>query len=215
MAYGKDRTSNVSPWGDRTSNVRWVSWRTGTGREGRKEGTSGPLGKENAPLGEPYGARRKRDFLVIQGRRLVPREASKGNKGSTRLGSLGREVGASSDHADQKENGRAPVGTSPVGLHDAPFGATCGRGGIKRGMPNESKDGVFVRGVHALVFESLIGRDSVGVAGCGGDLCGFHDVFMGVNCPRIPRLSPKGWPGNSHGRFDEVPFPGPVNRDVD
>ena len=69
------------------------------GKEGRKQKTwspwTGQLGKENAPLGEPYGARRKRDFLVIQGRRLVPREASKGNKGSTRLGSLGREVGAS------------------------------------------------------------------------------------------------------------------------
>ena len=37
--WQKDRTSNVSPWGDRTSSVRWVSWqRGGVGKEGRKEG---------------------------------------------------------------------------------------------------------------------------------------------------------------------------------
>ena len=65
------------------------------------------------------------------------------------------------------------MGTSPVGLHDASLRTTSGRGGIKRGMPNESKDGVFVRGVHALVFESLIGRDSVGV-GIGFMRFGFH-----------------------------------------
>lgn len=199
MPYGKDRTSNVSPWGDRTSSVRWVSWRRGEGRKGRKGTTwspwTGQLWQRKSPKGITQGAAKGTRLLAIQGRRLVPREASKGNKGSTRLGSLGREVGASSDHADQKENGRAPVGTSPVGLHDASFGATCGRGGIKRGMPNESKDRVLIRGVHALVFEDFGCGNAVGIAGLG-----LH-VFHGFIGRQSPGESHGVSPVDSPGRF--------------
>ena len=72
MAYGKDRTSNVSPWEDRTSSVRWGNpgervrvGREGSGKReaGRKEGKGHnlvpmdwPTRQRKGPKGNPQGA---------------------------------------------------------------------------------------------------------------------------------------------------------------
>ena len=106
------------------------------------------------------------------------------------------------------------MGAAPVGFNDTTLGATRGTCSLEHSVPGVFKSAVF-GGFKPFVFERFHGADAVRVAGCGIGLCGFHDVFMGVNRPRIPRLSPKGWPGNSHGRFDEMPGSGTVNGYVD
>jgi hypothetical protein len=99
MAYAKDRTSNVSPWGDRTSIVRWVSWRTGTGREGRKGTTwspwTGQLWQRKSPKGITQGAAKGTRLLAIQDWMQGQIRASKGNKGSKGRETQGRELRAS------------------------------------------------------------------------------------------------------------------------
>jgi len=104
-----------------------ITWGTGTGRkegsgkrEGRKEsGTTwcpwtGQLGKEKAPLGEPYGARRKRDFLAIQDWMQGQIRASGGSKGSKELGSLGREGWASQQNMGNGSVGKGSAHEFPV-----------------------------------------------------------------------------------------------------
>jgi len=49
---------------------------------------------------------------------------------------------------------------------------------------------------------------------CGGACVVFILCCMGVNCPWNPPF-PMGSPGNSRGRFDEVPLPGTVYGYVD
>jgi len=105
------------------------------------------------------------------------------------------------------------VGASPVGFDDTTFGAACGACSLEHGVPGIGESAIFRR-LPTLVFERFHGADAVRVAGCGIGLCGFHDVFMGVNCPWNPPL-PMGSPGNSHGRFDEMPTSGPVGRNED
>jgi hypothetical protein len=97
-----------------------------------------------------------------------------------------------SNQPDDQKNGRAPVGTCPVGLHDTPLRTTSGRGGIKRGMPNEGKNGVFVRGVDTLVLKNFGCGNAVRVA--GGCLCVFHYLKRAIIARRSPRF-PMGTPG--------------------
>ena len=80
----------------------------------------------------------------------------------------------------------------PVGLDDTTLGAARGRGCVKRGMPNESKDRVLVRGVHTLVFEDFGCGNAVGIAGLS--LCGFH-LFDGRQLPAHPSTVTQGMSG--------------------
>lgn len=105
------------------------------------------------------------------------------------------------------------MGASPVRLDDTTLGAARGTCSLEHSVPGVFKSAIF-GGFPTLVFKRFHGADSIRVALRGG-LCGFHDVSMGVNCPRNPRLSRKGCPGNSHGRFDEMPGSGTVNGYVD
>jgi hypothetical protein len=293
MAYGKDRTSNVSPWGDRTSNVRWVSWRTGTGREGRKEAKNlepmdWPTMAKKKPQGDYQRGRegnealsysrseasaersikrkqkrqrarkpraRRRGFTAKHEQRFH-REGSRSqipvSKGystveSIALSSLrtqnaratgarphgglrprsirggrvlsgfrvrrkllcgpqacwsGRGIGwrllawqgvaQGSNQTDDQQNGRTPVGTCPVGLHHASLRTTSGRGGIKGSVAHESEDRVFIRGVHALVFEDFGCGNAVGIAGLG--LHVFHG-FIGRQLPAHPSTVTQGMAG--------------------
>ena len=88
------------------------------------------------------------------------------------------------------------MGTAPVGLYNATLSAASGRGAIEHSVPGVRESAIF-GGFKPLVFKRFHGADSVRVAGCGRDLCGFHDLLLGVNCPRSPRF-PMGWPGNCH-----------------
>ena len=97
-----------------------------------------------------------------------------------------------SNQPDDQKNGRAPVGTCPVGLHDTPLRTTSGRGGIKTSVANKFEDGVFVRGVDTLVFEDFGCTDAIGIAGLG--LCGFHYLNRASIARRSPRF-PMGTPG--------------------
>ena len=97
-----------------------------------------------------------------------------------------------SNQTDDQQHGRTPVGTCPVRLHDTPFRTASGGGGVKGSMPNKGEDSVFVRGVHTLVFESLIGTDAVWVA--GGCLCVFHSLKRASIARRSPRGFPHGLP---------------------
>lgn len=78
------------------------------------------------------------------------------------------------------------MGTSSVGLYNAPFGATSGGGGVETSVTDESENRVFVRGVDTLVFEDFGGAYAVGVA--GSCLCGFH-LFDGHKLPAQPTVS--------------------------
>lgn len=116
-----------------------------------------------------------------------------------------------SDQANDQQHGRTPVGTSPVGLHDAPFGATSGRGGIKGSVAHESEDRVLIRGVDTLVFEDFGCGNAVGIAGLC--LCGFHG-FIGRQSPGGPHGFPWGHPEDSSHGLDEMPATRTVGRDV-
>ena len=114
-----------------------------------------------------------------------------------------------SNKPDDQKNGRTPVGTSPVGLHHASLRTACGRGGIKGSVAHESKDGVFVRGVHTLILKNFGCADAVGIAGLG--LHVFHG-FIGRQSPGGPHGFPWGHPEDSSP--DEMPTARPMDRDV-
>lgn len=112
-------------------------------------------------------------------------------------------VVSGSNKPDDQQNGRAPVGTCPVGLHHASLRAACGRGGIKGSVPNKGENRVFVRGVHTLVFEGFIGTDAVGV-GIGFLRFGFHG-FIGRQSPGGPHGFPWGHPEDSGHGLNKMP----------
>ena len=100
---GRKEGSGKRESGRKESGTTWCPW-------------TGQLGKEKAPLGEPYGARRKRDFLAIQDWMQGQIRASGGSKGSKELGSQGREGSASwQDIATQR---------LAIDLHEDDTGAT-------------------------------------------------------------------------------------------
>ena len=75
-----------------------------------------------------------------------------------------------SNHSQSDENGRAPVGASPVGFHYAPFAAASGRGGFPHGIAGEGFEAF--RGVgKALILEGFGCADSVGIVGLN-----FHNL---------------------------------------
>ena len=77
---------------------------------------------------------------------------------------------------------------APVGLNNAAFGAARGRRALEHSVAGVRESAIFRR-LKALVFERFHGADSIGVA-LRGDLCGFHMVSKGVNCPRNLRSRP-------------------------
>ena len=105
------------------------------------------------------------------------------------------------------------MGAAPVGLNNATLSTTRGRGALEHSVPSIGESAVF-RGFKPFIFKRFHGADSVRVAGCGRDLCGFHMVSKGVNCPQNPPL-PMDSPGNSSLGFDEMPGSGPVYGNVD
>jgi hypothetical protein len=68
------------------------------------------------------------------------------------------------------------MGAAPVWFDNATLSATSGRGAIEHSMAGVFKSAVF-GWFPTLVFKRFHGADSVRVAGCGRDLCGFH-VFL-------------------------------------
>lgn len=68
------------------------------------------------------------------------------------------------------------MAAAPVGFNNAPFGTTSGRRALEHCMAGVRQSAVF-GGFPTLVFKRFHGADSVRVAGCGRDLCGFH-VFL-------------------------------------
>jgi len=78
---------------------------------------------------------------------------------------------------------------APVRLDDTTLGAARGRRAFKHSVPGVRQSAIF-GGFPTLVFERLLGADSVRVAGCGRDLCGFHDVLLGRQLPAQPTESP-------------------------
>jgi len=81
------------------------------------------------------------------------------------------------------------VRAAPVGLNDTTLGATCGTCTLEHSVPGIGESAVF-GGFKPFVFERFHGADAVGVAGCGGDLCGFHLVLYGRQLPAQPTESP-------------------------
>jgi hypothetical protein len=134
-----------------------ITWGTGTGRKegsGKREGRDNlvpmdwPTRNEKAPQGEPYGARRKRDFLAIQDWMQGQIRASGGSKGSKELGSQGREAGAS-----QQNMGNGSVGKGSG--HEVPFPRIVRRwnGSIPPVFGNES----FEQLAHSLTVDFIPG----------------------------------------------------------
>ena len=98
-----------------------------------------------------------------------------------------------SNHSQSNQNGRAPVGASPVGFNYTPFGATSGRRCVKHGVAGEGLEGV--RG-EPFILEGFGCGDSVRVVGLG-----FHSLY-GHQLPAEPTGYPMDSPENSG--FDEV-----------
>lgn len=93
-----------------------------------------------------------------------------------------------SDHSQSNQNGRAPVGASPVGFHYAPFGTTGGRCCVKQGIAGEGLEAF--RGVgKPFVFQSFGCGDSVRVT-----LRGFH-WFKRASIARRTHGLPHGFSG--------------------
>lgn len=68
------------------------------------------------------------------------------------------------------------MAAAPVGLNNATLSAASGRRALEHCMAGVRQSAVF-GGFPTLVFKRFHGADSVRVAGCGRDLCGFH-VFL-------------------------------------
>lgn len=112
------------------------------------------------------------------------------------------------NHSQSDENGRATVGASPVGFHNAPFGTTGGRRCVPHSVAGEGFQAF--RGVgKAFVFQSFGGGDSVRVT-----LRGFHGL-KGHQLPIATHAFAWADMGNSSLGFDEMPTTGPVGRNVD
>jgi hypothetical protein len=77
---------------------------------------------------------------------------------------------------------------APVGLYNAAFGAACRTCTLEHSVMSILESAIF-GWFPTLVFERFHGADSIGVA-LRGDLCGFHMVSKGVNCPRNLRSRP-------------------------
>ena len=85
-----------------------------------------------------------------------------------------------SNQPEGDQNGRATMGTGPVGFDYASLGAASGRCGFPHGITGELLECV---GGEPFVFKGLGGCDSVGVVGCG-----FHSLY-GHQLPAEPTLS--------------------------
>lgn len=68
------------------------------------------------------------------------------------------------------------MAAAPVGLDNATLSAARRTCTLEHSMAGVFKSAVF-GGFPTLVFKRFHGADSVRVAGCGRDLCGFH-VFL-------------------------------------
>lgn len=108
-----------------------------------------------------------------------------------------------SDHSQSNQNGRAPVGASPVGFNYTPFGATSGRRCVKHGVAGEGLEGV--RG-EPFILEGFGCGDSVRVL-----FGGFH-WFNRASIARYSLQLPEGKRGKSG--FNEVTSTLAVGRNV-
>jgi hypothetical protein len=97
------------------------------------------------------------------------------------------------------------VGAGSIGFHNAPFGATRGRGALKLGGAEILENGVIGSGVHTFVAEGRCGRLAVGIAWLC--LCGFHLLDRAL-IARFNLPLPIGWRGESG--VDEMSFAAPM-----
>lgn len=86
------------------------------------------------------------------------------------------------------------MGASPVGLYNATLSAARGRRALEHSVPGIVESAIF-GWFPTLVFERFHGADSVRVAGCGRDLCGFHLVLYGRQLPAHPSTVTQGMAG--------------------
>ena len=101
------------------------------------------------------------------------------------------------NHSQSDENGRATVGASPVGFHNAPFGTTGGRRCVKHGVAGEGLEAF--RGVgKPFILEGFGCADSVWIA-----LRGFHGLY-GHQLPAEPTGYPMDSPDNSSDQSGHV-----------
>jgi len=77
---------------------------------------------------------------------------------------------------------------APVRLDDTTLGAARGRRAFKHSVPGVRQSAVF-GGFPTLVFKRFHGADTVRVAGCHRDLCGFHVFLYGRQLPVEPTVS--------------------------
>jgi len=76
----------------------------------------------------------------------------------------GVDVVRGSNQPEGEQNGRATMGTSPVGFDHTPFGAACGRCGFPHGITGEGLEALRCIG-KPLILEGFGCADSVGVVG--------------------------------------------------
>lgn len=88
------------------------------------------------------------------------------------------------NHPECDENGRAPMGASPVGFHDATLRTASGRGCVKHGVAGKCLEAL--RGIgKPFVLKGFGCAYAVRVA-----LRSFHDGLIGHQLPAEPTESP-------------------------